>query len=141
MCHSGAALSAMKVVIVVMVMALLTTPSHCININSSIVSGGSYSSSSRCNGLTATACRIAFSELDFDLEFMLDSEFSIRILKDDKKFISYEGLGKGAVSCGRSGEPPCHGNGNQNARPEYCNKPGAETNRLCAKYGKPKESS
>ncbi|PQQ01979.1 hypothetical protein Pyn_37150 [Prunus yedoensis var. nudiflora] len=134
MSHSGAAQSAMKVMIVVMVMALLTTTSHCININGSIVSGGGYSSSSRCNGLTGTACRIAYSELDFDLEFMLDSEFSIRLLADSQFTTDKSKDGETAASCGRSGEPPCHVNGNQNPRPEYCNKSGAETNRLCAKY-------
>ncbi|KAI5327763.1 hypothetical protein L3X38_027159 [Prunus dulcis] len=77
MSHSG---GAMKLMMVMMAMALLTT-SHGIgiHINTSVVTR-SYSAS-LCNGLTYTACRIAHSELDFDLEFILDLEFSLRILK------------------------------------------------------------
>ncbi|CAB4309794.1 unnamed protein product [Prunus armeniaca] len=53
----------MKLMMVMMAMALLTT-SHGIGIhfNTSVVNR-SYSAS-RCNGLTDTACRIAHSELD-----------------------------------------------------------------------------
>ncbi|KAI5327745.1 hypothetical protein L3X38_027141 [Prunus dulcis] len=116
-------------------MALLTTTSHCVNINGSVVSGGGYSSSSRCNGptATATACRIAYSELDFDLEFMLDPEFSIRILKDigDPK-ITYAGLKSGPVSCGPPGVDKSdqrHKEEN-NIVPPDC-KPSAPTNRNC----------
>ncbi|CAB4279283.1 unnamed protein product [Prunus armeniaca] len=129
MSHSGASLSAMQVMIVVMVMALLTTTSHCINIS------GSYSSSSRCNGLTGTACRIAYSELDFDLEFMLDSEFSIRILKDGDPKITFAGLEKGSVSCGPPGvdkSDSCHQEKN-NIVPPDC-KPEALTNRNCYRH-------
>ncbi|CAB4309735.1 unnamed protein product [Prunus armeniaca] len=134
---SGASLSAMQVMIVVMVMALLTTTSHCININSSIVSGGGYSSSSSCNGLTATACRIAYSELDFDSEFMLDSEFSIRILTgaNSPHKIDLSKIPGKAASCGpgdKSGA--CHGEKNKTPKPPHCKQPGTETNKECHRY-------
>ncbi|CAB4309758.1 unnamed protein product [Prunus armeniaca] len=132
MSHSG---GAMKLMMVMMAMALLTT-SHGIgiHINTSVVTGGY--SASRCNGLTDTACRIAHSELDFDLEFMLDSEFSIRLLADGGSHHTTSGAKQRdkAVSCGRADEPPCHGNRNQNGRPEHCNDPHSQFNRVCASY-------
>ncbi|KAL6279756.1 hypothetical protein ACE6H2_016637 [Prunus campanulata] len=138
MSHSGAALSAMKVMIVVMVIALLTTTSHCININGSIVSGGRYSSSSRCNGLTGTACRIAYSELDFDLEFMLDSEFSIRFLGvGDSNFYTDIAQNPAKVaSCGPEEEKAgkCHGDKNKTPKPPHCKEPNTETNKDCHHY-------
>ncbi|ONI06160.1 hypothetical protein PRUPE_5G044400 [Prunus persica] len=114
---SGTALSAMKVM---MVMTLLTTTSHCININGSIVSRGGYFSSSRCNGLTGTACRIAYSELDFDLEFMLGSEFSIRLLADGGSYHPTDTSRErgSSASCNRFGkDDPCHGRENKNIPP------------------------
>ncbi|PQQ00006.1 hypothetical protein Pyn_01983 [Prunus yedoensis var. nudiflora] len=98
-------------------MALLTT-SHDIgiHINTSIVTGGY--SASRCNGLTDTACRIAHSELDFDLEFMLDSEFSIRILGTGTPIVE-KGLDPGHSVCGRPVGERCHVGGN-NGKPEHC---------------------
>ncbi|PQM35933.1 hypothetical protein Pyn_09705 [Prunus yedoensis var. nudiflora] len=131
--HSGAALSAMKVMMVVMVMALLTTTSHSININGSIVGGGGYSSSTRCNGLTATACRIAYSELDFDLEFMLDSEFSISLLADGGSYHPTDTSRErgNSASCNRFGtDDPCHGRENKNI-PPGCKDP---TDRSCNRH-------
>ncbi|CAL9029072.1 unnamed protein product [Prunus brigantina] len=115
MSHSG---GAMKLMMVMMAMALLTT-SHGIgiHINTSVVTGGY--STSRCNGLTDTACRIAHSELDFDLEFMLDSEFSIRILGTEE-FLSQKSLDPGSSVCGRSEGQRCHVDGNKKGRSEPC---------------------
>ncbi|CAL9029038.1 unnamed protein product [Prunus brigantina] len=133
MSQSGASLSAMQVMIVVMVMALLTTTSHCINISGSIVSGGGYSSSSRCNDLTGTACRIAYSELDFDLEFMLDSKCSIRLLADGGSYHPTDtSRDRGnSASCNRFGKDDhCHGPENKNF-PPGCKDP---TNRSCNRH-------
>ncbi|KAL6279759.1 hypothetical protein ACE6H2_016640 [Prunus campanulata] len=112
MSHPG---GAMKLMMVMMAMALLTT-SHGIgiHINTSPVTRGY--SASWCNGLTDTACWIAHSELDFNLDFMLDSEFSIRILKGDGSNPTTLSKQRGkAASCNRVGnQDPCHGNKNQN---------------------------
>ncbi|KAI5327746.1 hypothetical protein L3X38_027158 [Prunus dulcis] len=130
MSHSG---GAMKLMMVMMAMALLTT-SHGIgiHINTSVITGGY--SASRCNGLTDTACRIAHSELDFDLEFMLDSEFSIRLLQTNDAHLSLEALvPTSAVSCGRPDEPGCHGPGNGTPKPEHCKD--NQTLRNCHRHG------
>ncbi|VVA38817.1 PREDICTED: PRUPE_5G044300 [Prunus dulcis] len=129
MSHSG---GAMKLMMVMMAMALLTT-SHGIgiHINTSVITGGY--SASRCNGLTDTACRIAHSELDFDLEFMLDSEFSIRLLQTNDAHLSLESLvATSAASCNRVGNTDsCHDKGNNPPIPDNCKK--EPTNRGC--YG------
>ncbi|KAL6279757.1 hypothetical protein ACE6H2_016638 [Prunus campanulata] len=121
MSHSGGAMKLMMVM-VMMAMALLTT-SHGIgiHINTSVVTGGY--STSRCNGLTDTACRIAHSELDFDLEFMLDSEFSIRILQGDQH-TSLKALNPyQAQSCNQPANPNgCLGTANHTPIPEHCKK-------------------
>ncbi|CAB4279315.1 unnamed protein product [Prunus armeniaca] len=131
MSHSG---GAMKLMMVMMAMALLTT-SHGIDIhiNTSFITGGH--SASRCNGLTDTACRIAHSELDFDLEFMLDSEFSIRLLADGGSHHTTSAAkqrGK-AASCNRfdGQNDPCHDEKNKSPKREQCNE---ATNRACSRH-------
>ncbi|CAL8156030.1 unnamed protein product [Prunus armeniaca] len=129
MSHSG---GAMKLMMVMMAMALLTT-SHGIgiHINTSFITGGH--SASRCNGLTDTACRIAHSELDFDLEFMLDSEFSIRLLQTNDPHLSQEALvSTNVVSCNQPENPNgCHGTTNNTPIPDHCKT--EPTNRSCHK--------
>ncbi|CAB4279284.1 unnamed protein product [Prunus armeniaca] len=129
MSHSG---GAMKLMMVMMAMALLTT-SHGIgiHINTSVITGGH--SASQCNGLTDTACRIAHSELDFDLEFMLDSEFSIRLLQTNDPHLSQEALvSTNAVSCNQPENPNgCHGTANNRPISDHCKT--EPTNRSCHK--------
>ncbi|CAL9029043.1 unnamed protein product [Prunus brigantina] len=129
MSHSG---GAMKLMMVMMAMALLTT-SHGIgiHINTSVITGGY--SVPRCNGLTDTACRIAHSELDFDLEFMLDSEFSIRLLQTISESTVGQSLNARVSLCNRPGDPSCHGRPNNTPRSEHCAQ--ANTNRACYGHG------
>ncbi|KAI5327793.1 hypothetical protein L3X38_027189 [Prunus dulcis] len=129
MSHSG---GAMKLMMVMMAMALLTT-SHGIgiHINTSFTTGDY--SASRCNGLTDTACRIAHSELDFDLEFMLDSEFSIRLLQTISETVVGQSLIAGQSACNRKGDPSCHGKPNNTPKSENCAQ--ANTNRGCYGHG------
>ncbi|PQQ01977.1 hypothetical protein Pyn_37148 [Prunus yedoensis var. nudiflora] len=111
----------------------LVTTSHGIGIpiNTSVITGGY--AASRCNGLTDTACRFAHSELDFDLEFMLDSEFGIRILQ-----IKEPNPSKGALNptislaCNRPDHPEsCKGFPNKTPIQEHCTD---QLNRACHRY-------
>ncbi|CAB4309795.1 unnamed protein product [Prunus armeniaca] len=129
MSHSG---GAMKLMMVMMAMTLLTT-SHGIGIpiNTSVVTGGY--SASRCNGLTDMGCRFAHSELDFDLEFMLDSEFNIRLLQTIPGSVVGQSLIAGkSVSCNRPGDPQsCRGLKNRTPIQEHCTD---QLNRACHRY-------
>ncbi|CAL9029044.1 unnamed protein product [Prunus brigantina] len=126
MSHSGGAMKLM------MAMTLLTT-SHGIGnpINTSLVTGGY--SASRCNGLTDTGCHFAHSELDFDLESMLDSEFSIRLLQTIPGSIVGQSLiASHSVSCNRPGNPKsCRGPKNRTPIQEHCRE---QYNRGCHGY-------
>ncbi|CAB4279287.1 unnamed protein product [Prunus armeniaca] len=120
----------MKLMMVMMAMTLLTT-SHGIgiHINTSVVTRGY--SASRCNGLTDTACRIAHSELDLTLEFMLDSEFSIRILQSHY-YNQNNGERLRPATELVTKFPATVGNKNQNPTPEHCKE--EPTNKACWKH-------
>ncbi|PQM35937.1 hypothetical protein Pyn_09709 [Prunus yedoensis var. nudiflora] len=113
-------------------MTLLTT-SHGIGIpiNISVVTSGY--SASRCNGLTNTACRFAHSELDFDLEFMLDSEFRIRLLQRNQPHPSMGALNAAmSLACNRPDHPEsCKGPRNKTPIQEHCTE---QLNRACHRY-------
>ncbi|KAK9927860.1 hypothetical protein M0R45_025026 [Rubus argutus] len=123
---SVAALVAMMVVM----MTMLITQTHCFSIHQTIA----VSYSAGCDGLNDDlSCLVGQTDLD---EFMLDSEFSKRILQATGGTKSYNTLNPGkAASCDRKGFPPCVYSGkNSNPSAVQCQK--APTNRECYNYGK-----
>ncbi|KAI5327764.1 hypothetical protein L3X38_027160 [Prunus dulcis] len=129
MSNSG---GAMKLMMVMMAMTLLTT-SHGIGIpiNTSVVTVGY--SASECNGLTDTGCRFAHSELDFDSEFMLDSEFNVRLLQTNEPHPSKGALNPAiSQACNRPDHPErCRGPPNKISIQEHCTD---QLNRACHRY-------
>ena len=117
---------------VIMAMALLTT-SHGIGIHINTRAITSSSLAFQCNGLTDTACQIAHSELDFDLELMLDSEFSMRILQASYQTPVQKVLDPTYhMSCNRLDNPEsCHGEPNNTPIAEHCTD---HYNRACHIY-------
>ncbi|KAK9927863.1 hypothetical protein M0R45_025029 [Rubus argutus] len=95
---SVATLSAM----VVVMMAMLITHTHCFSINQTIT----VSYSAECDGLNDDMlCLTGPIDLDSD-EFMLDSEFSRRILGTIRPSDAAKNPGK-AASCDRIKKPNC----------------------------------
>ncbi|KAK9927866.1 hypothetical protein M0R45_025032 [Rubus argutus] len=123
---SVAALLAMTVVM----MAMLITQTHCFSINQTIT----VSYSAGCDGLNDDlSCLVGQTDLDSD-EFMLDSEFSRRILAQ----IDFSGGtsdNSHSLACNRGNPPkPCHPTGgNSQPLPQHCTPAG--TNRDCYHYG------
>ncbi|PRQ18670.1 hypothetical protein RchiOBHm_Chr7g0208601 [Rosa chinensis] len=124
---SAAVLLAMMMVM----MTMFITKTDCFSINQTITV-----SSTWCDGLNDDlSCLIGQTDLDSD-EFMLDSEFSRRILGGGGiSFTAGTGNAGHAVSCTRGNPPkPCHPEGNSNPPPPQCAVAG--TNRDCYRYKK-----
>ena len=125
---SVAALLAMMVVM----MTMLITQTHCFSISQKIT----VSYSAGCDGLNDDlSCLVGQTDLDSD-EFMLDSEFSRRILAGAQGTYAGKTVDPSkALSCDRKGFPPCHpSGGNSKPPPVDCNK--EPTNRECYRYKK-----
>ena len=125
---SVAALLAMMLVMV----AMLITQTHCFSINQTIA----VSYSAGCDGLNDDlSCLVGQTDLDSD-EFMLDSEFSRRILAGTTHYTPGTSNSGHSVACNRGNpQKPCHPTGgNSKPQPEHCTPPGV--NRGCYHYGK-----
>ncbi|KAK9927861.1 hypothetical protein M0R45_025027 [Rubus argutus] len=122
---SVAALLAMLVVM----MAMLIIQTHCFSINQTIT----VSCSASCDGLNDDlSCLVGQTDLDSD-EFMLDSEFSRRILQATSGKSTYKSLNPGnAASCDRAKYPGCNPGENQKPPPPHCKV--APTNKDCWKH-------
>ncbi|KAM1024331.1 hypothetical protein ACFX13_038350 [Malus domestica] len=114
-----------------MVTTLLTTSQ---SVNNATTTDTSSPSSTRCDdgGLNDPSCLIARTDMldDVDVEFMMDSEISRRILAGANPGLTGIALyGGRAASCDRKSFPPCHPGSNHNPPPPRCDR--TRYNRLC----------
>ncbi|KAK9927864.1 hypothetical protein M0R45_025030 [Rubus argutus] len=109
-------------------MAMLITQTHCFSINQTIT----VSYSAGCDGLNDDlSCLTGQTDLDSD-EFMLDSEFSRRILVNYIRPTDVSKHRGDPASCDRTKDPKCNPPRNQKTPSVDCKK--APHNRECWRH-------
>ncbi|KAB2632289.1 hypothetical protein D8674_028536 [Pyrus ussuriensis x Pyrus communis] len=104
------------------------------SVNNATTTDTSSPSSTWCDdgGLNDPSCLIARAGMldDVDVEFMMDSEISRRILAGANPGLTRISLNRGqAASCDRKGFRPCHPKSNRNPPPPRCDR--TRYNRQC----------